>query len=314
MEDPAVAFVQTPQYYANADQNRIAQASWAQQALFFGAIARGKDGVDSVFCCGTNVLFRREAFESVGGFPTNSLTEDYYELDLAPRGGLEVGLRPDAVARARPRGHGRLRLPRCASARGCPSDPARAAARPLKLKVQYVLSASYFPSGWTVLIYMSFPVIRLLTGGQPIADITAPEFLLHFAPYFAVALTTAALAGAGSYTFAAFALAAANFWIHCSATVYGAAQGGLVRRRPRRAPRRASRACRDARAGGGGDTCRGQHLRSCPRTGRRHAQQRLLCRRARLDPDATALAGARRACPTPRRPSSPRSPPETPGA
>ena len=67
---------------------------------------------------------------------------------------------------------------------------------------------------------MSFPVIRLLTGGQPIAGITAPEFLLHFAPYFAVALTTAALAGAGSYTFAAFALAAANFWIHCLSTVY----------------------------------------------------------------------------------------------
>ena len=101
----------------------------------------------------------------------------------------------------------------------------------MKLKAQYVLSASYFLSGWTVLIYMSFPVIRLLGGGQPIAGITAPEFLLHFAPYFAVALTTAALAGAGSYTFAAFALAAANFWIHMPVDdLHGAAQGGLVRR------------------------------------------------------------------------------------
>ena len=81
MEDPAVAFVQTPQYYANTEGNRIASASWAQQALFFGAIARGKDGLDAVFCCGTNVLFRREAFESVGGFPTNSLTEDF-ELSI----------------------------------------------------------------------------------------------------------------------------------------------------------------------------------------------------------------------------------------
>src|SRR5258705_5621202 len=107
-------------------------------------------------------------------------------------------------------------------ARGCLSGLPRAmrARLPLKLKAQYVLSATYFLSGWTVLIYMSFPVIRLLTGGQPIAGITAPEFLLHFAPYFAVALTTAALAGAGSVTFAAFAQAAANFWIHCRATVY----------------------------------------------------------------------------------------------
>ncbi len=81
MEDPSIAFVQTPQYYANTDGNRIAAASWAQQALFFGAIARGKDGLGAVFCCGTNVLFRRAAFESVGGFPDNSLTEDF-ELSI----------------------------------------------------------------------------------------------------------------------------------------------------------------------------------------------------------------------------------------
>ena len=67
---------------------------------------------------------------------------------------------------------------------------------------------------------MSFPVIRLLGGGQPIGGITAPEFLLHFVPYYAIALTIAAVAGAGSYTFAAFALSAANFWIHVLSTVY----------------------------------------------------------------------------------------------
>jgi cellulose synthase (UDP-forming) len=67
---------------------------------------------------------------------------------------------------------------------------------------------------------MSFPVIRLLTGGQPIAGITAPEFLLHFAPYFTVALVTVAIAGSGAYTFSAFALAAANFWIHILATIF----------------------------------------------------------------------------------------------
>ena len=67
---------------------------------------------------------------------------------------------------------------------------------------------------------MSFPVVRLLGGGQPIGGIDAPEFLLHFVPYYAVALTMAAVAGAGSYTFAAFALSAANFWIHMLSTIY----------------------------------------------------------------------------------------------
>ncbi len=223
MDDPKVAFVQTPQYYANGDSSRIAAASWSQQALFFGAIARGKDGLDAVFCCGTNVLFRREAFESVGGFPTNSLTEDY-ELSIWLH---ELGWKSVYVPDVLSRGLGPEDMASYVSqqqrwARGCLSGLPRAlrARLPFKLKVQYVLSASYFLSGWTVLIYMSFPVVRLLGGGQPIAGITAPEFLLHFAPYFAIALTTVALAGAGSYTFSAFALAAANFWIHILSTVY----------------------------------------------------------------------------------------------
>jgi hypothetical protein len=67
---------------------------------------------------------------------------------------------------------------------------------------------------------MTFPVVRLLGGGQPIGGINAPEFLLHFVPYYAVALTMAAVAGAGSYTFAAFTLSAANFWIHILSTIY----------------------------------------------------------------------------------------------
>ena len=131
MEDPKIAFVQTPQYYANTEDNRIAAASWAQQALFFGAICRGKDGLDAVFCCGTNVLFRREAFESVGGFPTNSLTEDFeLSIHLHERG-LELGVHPGrALARPRPRGHRRLRLPAAALGAGAVCRASRARSRP----------------------------------------------------------------------------------------------------------------------------------------------------------------------------------------
>jgi hypothetical protein len=68
LRHPEVAFVQTPQYYANADQGGVAAASWAQQALFFGPIARAKDSLDSMFCCGTNVVFRRQTLEEAGGF------------------------------------------------------------------------------------------------------------------------------------------------------------------------------------------------------------------------------------------------------
>ena len=221
-EDQRVAFVQTPQYYANAEAGSIAGASWSQQSLFFGAIARGKDGLDAMFCCGTNVIFRREALESVGGFPVNSLTEDF-ELSIVLH---EQGWRSAYVPEVLARGLGPEDMASYVSqqqrwARGCLSGIPRAlrARLPWRLKAQYLLSASYFLSGWTVLLYMSFPVIRILTGAQPIDGITAPEFIVHFAPYFAIALLTVALAGAGSYTFGAFALAAASFWIHILATL-----------------------------------------------------------------------------------------------
>jgi cellulose synthase (UDP-forming) len=66
---------------------------------------------------------------------------------------------------------------------------------------------------------MSLPVIRILTGAQPLAGASADQFLIHFAPYFGIALVTVASAGAGGYTFAAFSLATANFWVHLGSTV-----------------------------------------------------------------------------------------------
>ena len=89
---------------------------------------------------------------------------------------------------------------------------------PLRRKLQYLLSASYFLSGWTVLVYLSLPVIRILTGAQPVAGAAADSFLAAFGPYFALSLATVASVGAGQYTFAAYSLATSTFWIHVHAT------------------------------------------------------------------------------------------------
>ncbi len=89
---------------------------------------------------------------------------------------------------------------------------------PVRLKAQYVLSASYFLTGWTVLVYLSLPVVRILTGAQPVAGATADTFLTAFAPYFALSLATVASVGGGRYTFRAYSLAASTFWIHVYAS------------------------------------------------------------------------------------------------
>jgi cellulose synthase (UDP-forming) len=221
-DDDRLAFVQTPQYYANGEQPGVPGAAWHQQTLFFGAIARGKDGLGATFCCGTNVVFRRAALEETGGFPTHSITEDFeLSITLHERGWhtaylpkvLASGLGPEDMAAYTTQ---QLRW-----ARGCLSALPRIirAHLPWRLRAQYLLSGLYWLSGWTVLFYMSFPLVRILFGVQPLAHLTAPQFLLHFVPYFVVALSTAALAGAGSYTFTALALAASSFWVFIVASL-----------------------------------------------------------------------------------------------
>ena len=220
--DERMAFVQAPQYYANHDRGEVPAAAWGQQALFFGPIARGKDGHDAMFCCGTNVLFRRAALEQVGGFPADSVTEDF-ELSIRMH---ELGWRSRYVPEVLAHGLGPEDMASYVSqqqrwSRGCLAAlPAVVRSRlPRRLKLQYALSASYFLSGWTVLVYMSFPIVRLLTGAQPLAATTADQFLAHFAPYFGLSLFAVTALGGGAYTFKAFALQAASFWIHVQSTV-----------------------------------------------------------------------------------------------
>ena len=93
LEDPEVAFVQTPQYYANAARSPICSAAAAQQNLFFGPICRGKDGLGAMMCTGTNVVFRRAALAHAGGFPERSITEDFLlSVRLHERGWRSVYL------------------------------------------------------------------------------------------------------------------------------------------------------------------------------------------------------------------------------
>ena len=93
-------------------------------------------------------------------------------------------------------------------------------ALPLRLKVQYALSAVVLPvAAGRCSSTCAFPVVRLLTGAQPLAATTADQFLAHFAPYFGLALLAVTVLGGGAYTFKAFALQAASFWIHVQSTV-----------------------------------------------------------------------------------------------
>ena len=61
--DPAVGFVQTPQFFTNVDD---ADLLGSQAPLFYGPIQQGKDGWNAAFFCGSNAVLRREALMQLG--------------------------------------------------------------------------------------------------------------------------------------------------------------------------------------------------------------------------------------------------------
>ena len=81
MRDPAVGVVQTPQHFFNPDpiQSNLAMTHvWPdEQRFFFDVVMPSKDAWGGAFCCGTSSLLRFAPLIEIGGFPTDSVTEDY---------------------------------------------------------------------------------------------------------------------------------------------------------------------------------------------------------------------------------------------
>ncbi|MFO8053321.1 MAG: glycosyltransferase family 2 protein, partial [Candidatus Omnitrophota bacterium] len=75
--DQKLAFVQTPQFYSNVEGSQIAKAAAFQQAVFYEYICEGKSSQDAMFCCGTNIIFRKKALDQVGGLDESTVTEDF---------------------------------------------------------------------------------------------------------------------------------------------------------------------------------------------------------------------------------------------
>lgn len=186
--DADIAWVQAPQFYANQDVSFTAGGAMDQQAIFFGPVCEGMDGLDGVICCGTNFAMRRAAIDEIGGFKENSVTEDAATgLALHARGWrsryinerLADGLAPEDLPaflkQQRRWAQGNLEM----LVRGLSTLNS---VRPA-LGVQYAWAASNYLSGVSVLVYIALPCIFLLFGVQTVKLTTSDDFIAHFLPY-----------------------------------------------------------------------------------------------------------------------------------
>ncbi|MBV9563826.1 MAG: glycosyltransferase [Bradyrhizobium sp.] len=109
-EDPAIGIVQTPQHFFNPDPIQsslaITEVFPDEQRFFFDIIMPAKDAWELAFCCGTSSIIRFSALREIGGFPTDSVTEDFLlTVRLRERGyktiylneKLSVGLAPEGI-------------------------------------------------------------------------------------------------------------------------------------------------------------------------------------------------------------------------
>lgn len=85
--DEKIAFIQTPQYYANLEASLVAKTAAYQQSIFYTYISEGKSVKNAMFSCGTNCIYRIKALREVGGFDETTVTEDIAtSLELHRRG------------------------------------------------------------------------------------------------------------------------------------------------------------------------------------------------------------------------------------
>jgi cellulose synthase (UDP-forming) len=110
MRRPDVGVVQTPQHFFNPDPiqtNLNLVRFWPdEQRFFFDVVMPSKDAWGGAFCCGTSSVLRYGPLMRIGGFPTDSVTEDYLaSLRLKEIGyrtvylneALSLGLAPEGL-------------------------------------------------------------------------------------------------------------------------------------------------------------------------------------------------------------------------
>ena len=100
--DPTMSILQTVHYFYSADpfQRNLTAAEQVppEGNMFYGLIQDGNDLWDSTFFCGSCAVIRRTALDSVGGFATETVTEDAHTALKMQRKGWSTGYLRMALA------------------------------------------------------------------------------------------------------------------------------------------------------------------------------------------------------------------------
>src|SRR6266568_907188 len=187
--DPRIAAVQTPQVYSN-EETLFAKGSKNLQNLFYTYLQPGKHLINSAFCVGTNVIFRKKALADVGGIAELEHSEDIFTtINLLERGykvsflneQLAVGLSPTSLISFYTQQYrwargGLLMLLKHNTLFNRRLHPEQ--------RLQFFLSNFYYLSGISVIIYLLSPLLAILLNVKPLSDASFWQWLPTYALFF----------------------------------------------------------------------------------------------------------------------------------
>lgn len=211
--DPKVAFVQTPQEFYNVESfqhltKAAKKRSWHQQQLFYRVLQPGKDRWNSSFFCGSSGIMRRVALEEVGGFATETITEDMHtSFRLHARGWssayhnevLALGL---AAQTASPYHLQRLRWGQGTMQMVRQERLLTNRALTIPQRINYFSSVMHYFDGYQRLALYLAPSLAVATGVLPIRALTLP-FAIWLVAYYATSMAAFKLTGRGYAMFIA---------------------------------------------------------------------------------------------------------------
>ena len=196
--DPKVGFVQSPHDFYNTDSfthvvNDEGHRMWEENRIFFSLVQPGKDNWDSSFFCGSCGMIRRAALEEIGGFSTQTVTEDM-ETSIALHGRgwksryhgetLAYGLAPASATQYHVQrlrwGTGSMQILR-------KLNPLWYPGLSWKQRLQYMASCLDYLDGLQKLVFIAAPLVFFFTGWLPVSADDG-EFLLRLVPYMALTL------------------------------------------------------------------------------------------------------------------------------
>lgn len=188
-ENENVALVQTPQHYTNVD-NFIASGTAQAQEIFYKYVQPAKNSYNASFCVGTNMVYRRTAIDAIGGISLVDHSEDIWTTILLHEKGFDSVFYNKVLAKGRaPETIPAFFRQQNRWARGGFSlffthNPLFIPNLTTDQRLQYFFSNIHYFSAFSILIYLTLPIIYLLTGEHPMDVFHNRGWLVHYVPYF----------------------------------------------------------------------------------------------------------------------------------